>query len=97
VREAEHCVVFSEHYNYSLDEQGAGAATIAHEILHLFGAEDYYTPNARKALANKTYPKDIMLEARDDVSKNDIGDLTAYSIGWTDVAPEICSNPKWWQ
>ena len=97
VREAEHCVVFSEYYNYSLDEQGTGAATIMHEILHLFGAEDYYKPDARKALANKTYPKDIMLVTGQNINKSVIGDLTAYSIGWTDVAPEICSNPKWWE
>ena len=58
---------------------------------------DYYKPDARKALANKTYPKDIMLVTGQNINKSVIGDLTAYSIGWTDVAPEICSNPKWWE
>ena len=97
IERCEYSVIFSEYYDYSLDEQGTGAATVAHEILHLFGAEDYYEPGTRAALADEFYPDDIMLETRDDVSKNDIGDLTAYSIGWTDVVPEICSNPKWWQ
>ena len=53
---------------------------LLHEILHLFGAEDYYYPTQVKAAARKYFPYSVMLNASSPV----IDDLTKYLIGWTD-------------
>ena len=73
-----------------------GSATITHEILHLFGAEDYYKPYDRLVLAEKYYINDIMLLDSYRLSRLDIGTYIGYCIGWTDQIPEICYNEKWY-
>lgn len=54
-------------------------STIAHEILHLFGAKDMYYPKEVKAAAEKYLKKSVMLA---NMKKPYIDDLTAYLIGW---------------
>ncbi|MBE6531544.1 MAG: hypothetical protein E7679_05615 [Ruminococcaceae bacterium] len=93
---AEHCVIFAD-YLGEVYPDGACASTIAHEILHQFGAEDYYSSDSRKNLAIQKYPNDIMLWANDNIENNSIGDCTAFSVGWTDVVPEVCYNHRWWE
>lgn len=95
---SEHCVIFADYLGYSSNtrKDGSRASTVAHEILHLFGAEDYYSLANREALANKKYPNDIMLWQYDDIEDNLIGDCTAFSIGWTDIVPQVCYDDKWW-
>ncbi len=80
------------------DDSGDTASdTIAHETLHLFGAEDYYMPPARELLARELYPKDIMLCHMPELEYFDLGDFTAYCVGWTHEVPAVCGNNGWWE
>lgn len=96
VNAAEHCIVFAYDYNSDGSEpEGAQASVIAHEILHLYGAEDFYDTTSRKALAAKYYPFDIMLGAEYNINFNNIGDATAFYIGWTNNVPDPVYNENW--
>ncbi len=96
---SEHCVIFADYLGSSsgMRKDGSRASTVAHEILHLFGAEDYYLSLSRENLANKKYPNDIMLWQYDNIQDNSIGDHTAFSVGWTDVVPDVCYDYRWWE
>lgn len=65
------------------------ASVFAHEMLHLFGAHDYYedaeySEEAVKYI-KKQYPNDIMLSvSKGNSIGNTIGRLTAYHLGWID-------------
>jgi len=82
-----------------------GPATYAHEILHIFGAPDYYledvsgnnfgiTQEFVDYCQNSDMINDIMCSTYDpytntipkDKVTNDLSELTAYYIGWTDEA-----------
>ena len=89
----EYSVIYSGFTDTSHD---TGSDTVAHEVLHMFGAEDYYYPDSRKFLARKYYPKDIMLCSMPALEYFELGDFTAYTLGWTDQEPAICSDPGWW-
>ncbi len=92
----EHCILFAEDFGMSNRELiGYKASVVAHEILHLFGAEDYYEPDKREILANKHYPSDIMLYCSYLVSGNTVGDATAFYVGWIDTPPDILYNENW--
>lgn len=85
-------------YTGFTDDSGDTASdTIAHETLHMFGARDYYMPQGRTALARSLYPKDIMLCDMPDLEFFDLGEVTAYSVGWTDEIPEVLFNEDWWR
>lgn len=73
------------------------ASVIAHELLHLFGAEEMYEPNGRNEMAKEKYLKDVMLWTESFIVRNEITEFTAYCIGWTDTIPAICYDPKWWK
>ena len=93
----EYCVVFTHGSNYSYKTP---PATIAHELLHNYGAMDYYDPYGeypnRKQLAEQYFYTDIMLRTYYDISYNTIGSYTAYSVGWSDTFPAVCDCPEWW-
>lgn len=93
----EHCVVYS---SYNSNFTPTCPSTIAHETLHLYGAEDYYDPYGdyptRLTMAQNLYPNDLMLTVYYDISYNTIGNFTAYTVGWTDVYPEECRSTGWW-
>lgn len=92
----EHCIVFVRDLNSSgNDPAGSQASIIAHEMLHLFGAEDFYASASRKQLARALYPSDIMLGANYDVRTNTLGKATAFYIGWTDEIPDILYDEGW--
>ncbi len=91
---SEHCVIFADYLEGP--SFGCKASTVAHELLHLFGAEDFYS-GYRELLAYQTYPKDIMLWMPNEAYENQIGDFTAYSVGWTNTVPQICYNEYWWK
>ena len=99
VEYSEHCVIFADYLGGSpaMRQNGSRASTVAHELLHLFGAEDYYSPRSRERLANQNYPKDIMLWQYDNIEDNVIGDCTAFSVGWTDIVPDVCYEDAWWE
>jgi len=58
--------------------------TLAHESLHLVGADDLY--NIKSAASYDT--NDIMNAGARYLEDSVVGDLTAYAIGWTDLRPE---------
>jgi len=72
----------------------ATASTYAHEILHLFGAHDFYsraeyTEDAVSYIEEK-YPDDIMLTlGQSNKITSKIGELTAYHLGWLDAPLEV--------
>ena len=78
----EACVVYRAH----LTGARKGPSSIAHEILHLYGAWDLYPSRhlttAQAALAAGAFPNDIMLRQPRDILTADIGPLTAWRIGW---------------
>lgn len=90
----EHGVIFSDYLEGG--SFGCKASTVAHELLHLFGAEDFYAEH-RKMLAYQIYPKDIMLWMPTEVYENEIGAFTAYTVGWTDTVPSVCYDENWWK
>ncbi len=61
--------------------------TIAHELLHQFGAIDYYFPEEVKRTAQKYIGDSIM-----GIGKPVVDDLTAYLIGWKDT---VSANSYW--
>ncbi len=93
---AEHAVIFSRYLGEAVQKDRA--STVAHEILHLFGAEDMYTTFSRELLATRFYYNDIMLLSPNlSILTYSVGDLTAYSVGWYNTPPELCYNELWWQ
>ena len=55
------------------------ANVLTHELLHQFGAVDYYYPDVTVNAAWRHFPSSIMF--RDGA---EIDDLTRYLVGWTD-------------
>lgn len=55
--------------------------TVRHELLHLFGAEDFYFHEEIEAAAIRHFPRSVMLNS----DTNAVTDpLTAYLVGWTE-------------
>lgn len=77
----------------------SSACTLAHEILHLFGAHDFYFgaeySDEVVGYIKKTYPNDIML-AVDSAGRirKSIGKLTAYHLGWADEPEDVKRYPE---
>ena len=61
------------------------AESICHEVMHLYGAWDYYYHAALREAAQRCCPGSIMLETDGEVC---VDSLTAYVIGWTDELDE---------
>ena len=96
----EHAILFTDrlserenNWRYSRSR----IATIAHEILHLFGAEDYYLTDGRLTLAEEHYPDDIMLLDTYDISALRVREMTAYAVGWIREPPALCFEAKWYE
>lgn len=70
--------------NYE-DGQNNYSASIAHEMLHLFGAWDLYETFEQSAAnaerASSLYPDDIMRRIAYDINDLNIGEVTAWRIG----------------
>lgn len=79
-------VVLFTKYNTGCQLMPAG---IAHEICHLFGAEDLYETfkqtKENELLARKLYPNDIMLRVSYNINELRIDEMTAWFMGLTDV------------
>lgn len=58
------------------DDTDSCVRTMIHEVLHQFGAIDYYLPETIKQTAEKLFPESVMLRGWE------IDDLTRYLIGW---------------
>jgi hypothetical protein len=68
------------------------SATIAHEILHLFGAVDLYYPNdgedIRKQLIIQYFPFEIMHYIPFYTDDATVSAFTAFRVGWRNTLPE---------
>jgi len=64
------------------------SASIAHEILHLYGAWDLYhncdVTKDQTMHALRLFPNDIMVRIDTSIDKLSISPLTAWRIGWTE-------------
>lgn len=87
----EHTIIFANnlHSNEPIGKNSPRASTVAHEILHLFGAPDLYTERATERYTLYKYPKDIMLLDTRDLGNLEVGEFTAYTVGWVDAPPEL--------
>ncbi len=96
----EYCVLFAKPSYVDNLVYDCPPATVAHELLHLFGAEDYYAEGydrvQREQLANAYYPNDLMLRCYYEIYYNNVGQFTAYCVGWTDETPYVCYEDGWW-
>lgn len=80
------------------------AESYAHELLHLFGAQDLYRKeiggtvyNAdRAALAMQLCPGDVMLCNVWDIREAEISGFTAYCVGLIDFLPSNYDCDTWW-
>lgn len=84
------------------EKTSEGAATYAHEILHLFGARDLYVESLADGITSsfikyveKKIPNEIMFSTCTMSGKllkyqitNDISRVTAYYLGWKNKIPE---------
>ena len=61
----------------------SGLTALRHELCHIFGAMDFYFPADTIAAQEKYLPNSLMR-----YSNNEVDDLTAYLIGWTDELSE---------
>lgn len=52
-----------------------------HELLHLFGAQDFYFPKEAMDAAKKYLSDSVMLSS----AEGNVDDLTAFIVGWTDT------------
>jgi len=59
--------------------------SLMHELMHLYGAWDYYLHPEVKAAAQTCCPDSLMLYCQ---AGSRVDSLTAYIIGWTDVLDE---------
>ena len=64
-----------------------------HEVMHLYGAADYYYPERIKSVAQRMFPHSVMLHGSEN---GEIDEMTRYLIGWhlqpTDKAREFMSE-----
>ena len=69
------------------------SASIAHEILHLFGAWDFSRTHEqtqdREDKARQLFPNSIMLRVSNNINELSIDEVTAWLVGWK-------SNPEPW-
>ena len=80
----ESCVVFRyEPVDYQMKTT---SASIAHEMLHLFGASDLYSLSDAdryvEAMSRRLYPKSIMLGHTEGLQNNEVDEITAWLVGW---------------
>lgn len=76
------------------------AAEVAHEVMHLFGADDMYAEGDvrvnRAALAKKLHPRELYYEYQWNLYDNVVSPYTAYAVGWLDSLPAEYNVPEWW-
>ena len=67
-------------------EENAG--TVRHELLHLYGAEDFYFHDDMLAAAERHFPNSVMIRS----NENSVTDpLSAYLVGWTSTPDRTAS------
>ena len=69
-----------EEMEYVLLYGDTAPGAIRHELLHLYGANDFYLHPEVKEAAQNRFPDSIMLDTADSAA---VDSFTAYCIGWT--------------
>lgn len=93
---AEHAIIFAHDLNSDHTEPvGSQASLFASNILYLYGAESLNSPSTRKTLAQFYCPNDVMLSARYNIDENDISEITAFYVGWTNELPNAFTQEGW--
>ena len=92
----EHCIIFA----YDLDSDrndpiGSQSSVVACNVLYLYGAESLHNSDGRKALAKTYYRADVMLSASYFIFFNNVGDATAFYVGWTNEVPDVLYDENW--
>lgn len=64
--------------------------SLEHELMHLYGASDYYVYEKLEAAARQLCPDSVMLNS--DGEKKAVDSLTAYVIGWTDTLDDAAQT-----
>lgn len=95
VEYAEHCIMFAKAYAGEATSVQSRSSTIAHEFLHLYGAEDFYTPDERARYAQNIYSNEIMLIAATSLSQVSLSEVTSFLVGWHDNIPAMCLTEAW--
>lgn len=88
--DAERAVIF---YSTDIDyEYYLTGGTIAHEVLHLFGAIDLYYPNdgedIRKQIIMQYFPFELMHYVPYYADDSTISVFTAFRVGWRNTLPD---------
>ena len=78
-----------EDMEYVILFSDADAGSIRHELLHLYGAKDFYYHEDVKAAAQRAFPDSIML---DDGPASTVDSFTAWCIGWTDQLDPVAEQ-----
>jgi len=68
--------------------------TVAHELLHLFGAEDKYGTSLHEFPPGLVPTRDVMRLAEDRLDRLQIGRLTAREVGWQVNSVRAVRNKK---
>lgn len=89
----EHCVIFTSDFEPQFN--GYYASEIVFCTLCLYGAENLQASMWRKSLAASLYAKDVMYGRKSDINDNNIGDATAFYIGWLNVPPNVMCDENW--
>ena len=83
-------ICYSREASFPEPIRGAGrvdASTVAHELLHLFGASDKYGVALRSFAKGTVTSRDIMRLNHDSLSRMTIDPLTAFEVGWLEREP----------
>ena len=76
------------------------ASVFAHELMHLFGAEDMYDEGGlranRYAMAKQMHPNELFCGEQWNLYDNIISSYTAYAVGWLDKLPAEYDCIEWW-
>lgn len=70
---------YDEDMEYAILYANADTGSIRHELLHLYGAQDFYLQEEVKAAAKASFPDSIMLDADPACT---VDSFTAWCIGW---------------
>lgn len=91
----EQAVVFT-----SMNGTRSRSDLIAHEVMHLFGADDLYANGGerenRAKLAGQWHPAELFYQGRWNIYENTICAYNAYAVGWLDTLPAEYDIPEWW-
>jgi hypothetical protein len=81
-RFTEGAIIYSEYFN----NKKLNVGTVAHEILHLFGAWDLYNSKLQRPeveqKAWQLFPRSIMLNPHNNIDELVVDQVTAWTIGW---------------